>query len=503
MFFKFKKRRLQRKFLIPLIVILLSGPTVQNAQSELASSTRYSNICSVYSDDPKGQNLTMESLRSRMQETTELYYWSAWQQQLAREVSNSDHAQHLLELGFQIRSVRGIQKMVPPENLLVPIEIYNHSILEMIEAGQLQSSEAIFAVLLFESVQGGGEIKTFRPGIDRLPSAHQWRISKERRTIPHSHWAAFVADGFMPVTLGSQYYIHDLAHITENLRIDPRTQRPEFMIAVRTAYKEQKKEFDKGLEQDLAEVLERRSFHTLEFISLGRQDSEAKLRTLRPELFDNQTSLETLQQGLQELSFEELDVRVKYWMENKDQFVLKQGGGARDMLQDATVRGDFYLLITTLPMRENSMAASMAYRENLADYLRNAKLLLDYILRTKEVLDIWAGDKRHINFITNAYIRNYIQSKKGYRIRRKIDSLLFLRMIFDINRERLNVVKRQIVNQLARFEMGLVKSVELQITPSQLVYDLAGARVRSDSPSIEWLRSHLDPSGEKYSLFIE
>ncbi len=534
MFSKFKKYLPQRKLLI--LLVFTTGSVLQSAENTLTSSTQHpatANICGVYgrrsverTGDLEGQKLTIEHLRTRMQSTPkESPFWSAWQRQLAREVSGNDHAQILLELGFKLTSVNGIQKMVPPENLLIPLEIYNRRVLDMIAAGQLKKSEAIFATLLFKPVkkkakiltgrtseefwrdkknkEEGREAKTFRPGIDELPSAHHWRISGSMNPVSHFNWAEHIVNGYMPVTLG-QIYIHDLAHLTENLKIDLQTQRPEFMIAVRAIYREQKKAIgphsilkkeyravykgqNKGSGRSLETVvsfLEQRSFYILEYMSLGRLDSEAELRALRPELFGNQTSLETLRQSLQRLSFEQLDARLKYWIENENQFVLNQGGGARDMIPRTEASVDYLL--------DNVGAGTeTTFREYLSGYLDNIKILLDYILRAEELLNRWTID------IDASHPEAYMFPTYG-----QIEKLSQFRESLNTNTEELEIFKARIADQLARFEMGLVRSVELQITPSQLVYDLAGARVKSDSPSVEWLRSYLDPSGRRYSLFI-
>lgn len=531
---RFKKLLQQRKFLILLIFILLSDSALQSAENTLTNLTQSSkNICSAYSGrsveragDPEGQKLTIEHLRSRMQDTPkESPFWSVWQEALAREVSGNDHPQMLLELGFQIKSVDGTEKMIPPESLLIPLEIYNRRVLAMISAGQLQESEAIFATLLFKPVEKsrpkilkartyeeiwgerelkeGREAKTFRPGIDELPSAYDWRISGSRNPVSHYNWAEHIANGRMPVTFG-QIYIHDLAHLTENLKIDPQTQRPEFMIAVRAIYREQKKamgphiiikkpankEQNKGPGRSLESVagfLERRSFYILEYMSLGRLDSEARLRNLRPELFDSQTSLETLRQSLQRLSFEQLDARLKYWIENENQFVLNQGGGARDMIPRTGMSVNY--LLDNL---EAGADFEVFFREHLSGYLDNTKILLDYILRAEDLLSRWTIG------IDESNPEAYMFSTYG-----QIEKLSQFRESLNTNAVELERFKARIADQLARFEMGLVKSVELKLTPAQLVYDLTGVYARPDSPSVKWLRSYLDPSGDRYYQFIE
>ncbi len=513
MFSKFKKRLLQKKLFILPIVILLSGPTLESAQNEPASLSQPSSICSAYGKKraqkikgSEGQERNAGMLRSEMERTKKTSLWLEWQQQLTREVSHNDHVQALLELGFEMKSVDGHQIMVPPEDLLVPIEMYNHRVLKMIEEGQLKKSEAIFATILFVSWIGipgmRRRTKKFRPGIDELPSVYRWRFDPFS-TVSHYEWARLMASGHMPVSLNGQFYIHDLAHITENLQIDPHTQRPEFMIATRTIYREQKKIHNNPL-RELAEyqltqpepesidsfrhssVFLRRSFDILEYMFLGRLDSEAELRALRPELFGNQTSLEALQQSLQGLSFRELDMRLKYWLENERQFVLRQGGVARDMVQRKSLE-DVYYLLNKLGEWEGTDNI-IFFREHLASYLRNTKIVLDYILRTEELLGQGWMDRFDKDDPDWPFLPRLIEELS--EIRKSLDA------------EDLEAAKGAVVDQLARFEMGLVKSVELKITPGQLVYDLAGARVRPNSPSVEWLRSYLNPSQGAYYQFI-
>ncbi len=409
--------------------------------------------------------------------------WSASLQKLEKEKFNSDHVQTLLKLGFRIKG----RKIIPPENLLVPLEMYNRRVSKMIEDGQLKNSEAIYASIEFESVERNGELRNFRPGIDEIPNAHHWKLS-ELTGLFHHEWVSLVAEGNMPVGLAALYYLHDLAHLTENLRVDPQTQRPEFMIAVRTIYKEQKKDLNKN-HWDSSEhnhPIPKRSFQILESMSLGRLSSETRLRALRPELFDNQTSLKELKDSLQSLSFEELDARLNDWIANESQFVLRQGAVERDLVHQKFKHFlDIVNYISNvLPHSLSQSAIPAVYNtsrdEHLIGYLRNAQLILAFILRTEKLLD-------PIN-----------ESPPSYHI----NTLTDLRKSLDMNKTELEKVKSYIADLLARFEMGLVKSVELQLTPDQLVYDLAGAHVKPDSPSIEWLRSYLDPSGRRYSLFI-
>lgn len=451
-------------------------------------------VCSVYSKNinsitkrSTSQRATIKQLRAIKEEMTKSPAWSFWQQTLARELPNSDHAQTLLELGFQIRTVNGVLEMVVPESLLTPLENYNRRVLEMIDNGQLQSSEAIFAALLFEPVKAEKtKLKTFRPGIDEIPSAHHWKPYSSRGVISHDDWTELVARGYIPV-IASELYMHDLAHITENLRIDLRTQRPEFMIAVRAIYKEQKKEIDTNPEPIPA--LEKRTFEILEHTSLGRLESEAKLKALRPELFGNQTSLEELKSTLEQLSFEELDTRLKYWIENQNQFVLQQGAVVRDLITERSQPDKLLDYLINSLHEPHSRAPGIS----LANYLRNANWLLDYILRIEQLLNRW----------TWAITPKSVAIKESSTYQFLLNELVEIRNMLDANPEKMKEIKTMIADQLARFEMGLVRSVELQLTPEQLVYDLAGAHVKPDSPSIEWLKSYLDPYGQRYSLYID